>query len=116
MRFLVDECTGPAVAAWLRTQGHDVVSVYEESPGVGDEHVLNRAFSEGRILVTVDKDFGEKVFRDRLQHCGIVLLRLADLRPANKVNAIERLLTAFADELSSRFIVVSETQVRFAQR
>src|SRR5579872_1322935 len=27
MRFLVDECTGPAVAAWLRTEGHDVFSV-----------------------------------------------------------------------------------------
>ena len=22
MRFLVDECTGPAVAEWLRTQNH----------------------------------------------------------------------------------------------
>jgi uncharacterized protein with PIN domain len=32
MRFLVDECTGPAVAKWLREQGHDVVSVYDESP------------------------------------------------------------------------------------
>jgi len=26
MRFLVDECTGPAVAEWLRMDGHDVVS------------------------------------------------------------------------------------------
>lgn len=25
MRFLVDECTGPAVAQWLRLQNHDVV-------------------------------------------------------------------------------------------
>jgi hypothetical protein len=23
MRFLVDECTGPAVASWLRDQNHD---------------------------------------------------------------------------------------------
>ena len=25
MRFLVDECTGPAVALWLRQQNHDVI-------------------------------------------------------------------------------------------
>jgi predicted nuclease of predicted toxin-antitoxin system len=31
MRFLVDECTGPQVARWLREQGHDVFSVYERS-------------------------------------------------------------------------------------
>ncbi len=31
MRFLVDECTGPVVAQWLREQGYDVFSVFEES-------------------------------------------------------------------------------------
>jgi uncharacterized protein with PIN domain len=30
MRFLVDECTGPAVAHWLRLQNHDVVSVFDD--------------------------------------------------------------------------------------
>jgi len=27
MKFLVDECTGPAVADWLRHQNHEVLSV-----------------------------------------------------------------------------------------
>ena len=34
MRFLVDECTGPAVAQWLRAQKHEVFSVYEEARGM----------------------------------------------------------------------------------
>lgn len=34
MRFLVDECTGPAVARWLREHQHDVFSVYEEARGM----------------------------------------------------------------------------------
>ena len=29
MQFLVDECTGPAVAEWLRNQKHEVFSVFE---------------------------------------------------------------------------------------
>jgi len=29
MRFLVDECTGPNAAAWLRGQGYEVFSAYE---------------------------------------------------------------------------------------
>jgi len=33
MRSLVDECTGPAVARWLREQSHDVFSVYDEAQG-----------------------------------------------------------------------------------
>jgi len=28
MKFLVDECTGPGVASWLRDQNHDVFSVF----------------------------------------------------------------------------------------
>jgi len=34
MRFLVDECTGPAVAEWLRNQKHEVFSVFEEARGM----------------------------------------------------------------------------------
>jgi len=30
MRFLVDECTGPAVADWLRDRAHEAFSVYED--------------------------------------------------------------------------------------
>ena len=37
MRFLVDESTGPAVAAWLRAQGYEVFSVYDEARGMVDE-------------------------------------------------------------------------------
>jgi Domain of unknown function (DUF5615) len=33
MRFLVDECTGPAIATWLRSLRHDVLSVYDEARG-----------------------------------------------------------------------------------
>jgi predicted nuclease of predicted toxin-antitoxin system len=80
MRFLVDECTGPAVARWLRAQQHDVFSVYDEARGIGDEEVIERAFAENRVLVTNDKDFGEKIFRERLPHRGVILLRLADDR------------------------------------
>ena len=34
MRFLIDECTGPAVARWLREQNHEVFSLYEEARGL----------------------------------------------------------------------------------
>jgi hypothetical protein len=46
MRFLVDECTGPAVAAWLKDEGHDVYSVYDESPGTKDAEIIRRAVDE----------------------------------------------------------------------
>ncbi len=65
MRFLVDECTGPAVAEWLCGQGYEVFSVYEEACGLDDDAIIQKAFMEGWILITNDKSFGEKIYRDR---------------------------------------------------
>ena len=47
MRFLVDECTGPGVARWLRQQGHEVYSVFDESRGIDDDSVLRLALVAG---------------------------------------------------------------------
>ncbi|CAN5819172.1 hypothetical protein BH24ACI1_BH24ACI1_13640 [soil metagenome] len=64
MRFLVDECTGPKVAEWLRAQNHEVFSVFDEMRGADDEQIIQKAFAENWLLITNDKDFGEKVYRN----------------------------------------------------
>jgi predicted nuclease of predicted toxin-antitoxin system len=116
MRFLVDECTGPAVARWLEEQGHEVYSVYEKIRGADDEEIIKRAFAEQWIVITNDKDFGEKVYREKYPHRGIILLRLQNDRVAPKIAAIKRVLDHYADRLVDRFVVVTEKTVRFSRR
>ena len=60
MRSLVDESTGPWVAQWLRKHGHEVFSVFEQSRGIDDEEIIQKAFTENWILITNDKDLGIK--------------------------------------------------------
>ena len=115
MRFLVDECTGPKVAAWLRDEGHEVFSVFDEARGSEDNQVIQKAYDENWILLTNDKDFGEKVYRERRPHRGIIFMRLEDERAANKIQVLRQLLESYADRLEDQFVVVSETQVRFAK-
>ncbi|HKQ04407.1 MAG TPA: DUF5615 family PIN-like protein [Blastocatellia bacterium] len=115
MRFLVDECTGPKVARWLRGQGHNVFSVYEQARGMDDEAIIVKAFDENWVLITNDKDFGEKVYREHRPHRGVIFLRLKDERASNKVETLRRLLEAYADRLPDCFVVVSEIRVRFAK-
>jgi predicted nuclease of predicted toxin-antitoxin system len=116
MRFLVDECTGPAVAEWLREQKHEVFSVYEEARGMNDDLIIQKAFIENWILITNDKDFGEKVYRERRPHHGVILLRLEDERAVNKIETIQRLLKTHTDRIIDQFIVVTGTKVRFARQ
>lgn len=116
MRFLVDECTGPAAAAWLRQQNYQVFCVYTEARGLDDDSLLEKAYQEHWILITSDKDFGEKIFRESRPHRGVILLRLEDQRPEAKIAAIGKLLARYLDQLSDRFVVVTETRVRFARK
>jgi predicted nuclease of predicted toxin-antitoxin system len=92
-----------------------VFSVYDEARGIDDDEVIKRAFAENRVLVTNDKDFGEKVYRERLPHRGAILLRLADERSVTKIDVLQRLLSAYADHIPGQFVVVTETKIRFAR-
>jgi predicted nuclease of predicted toxin-antitoxin system len=115
MRFLVDECTGPAVAGWLREQGYEVFSVFDSARGLDDIAIVQKAFSENWILITNDKDFGEKVYREKHPHHGVILLRLEDERAIAKIYVLGQLLVNHAERLPDQFVVVTEDTVRFAK-
>ena len=91
----------------MREQGYEVSSVFGEARGATDEEVIRRAGRENRVLVTSDKDFGEKVFRKGLPHEGIVLLRLKDRRAPRQMKLIQELLRQ-EDRLVGRFLVVGD--------
>jgi len=79
-----------------------------------DDDIIHKAFPENWILMTNDKNFGEKVYRERRPHKGVVLLRLEDERAAIKIETVSRLLESYADRLPDQFVVVTDTAVRFA--
>ena len=112
MEFIVDECTGLAVAEHLRKGGHDVVVVAESMSQAEDDAILNKAIHEKRILITNDKDFGELIFRRGFSHHGVLLLRLQDDSADNRVRVVKAVLEQYGDFLKKSFIVASEGQVR----
>ena len=116
MCFLVDECTGPKVAAWLRDNDYEVFSVFEDARGMEDDDIIQKAVEENWILITNDKDFGDKVYRDGHLHRGIILLRLEDERAASKIEVLSRLLKSYLLRLPDSFVVATERQVRFARK
>ncbi len=112
MKLLVDESTGTSVVACLLAAGHDAASVAEVMPQATDEAILHRAVSEGRIVVTNDKDFGELIYRTGWKHRGVVLLRLRDERPQNKVRVMEAVLGRVGERLQDHYVVATEAGIR----
>ena len=112
MRFLADENFPLDAVEALHQQGHDIVWIRTASPGISDPEVLSRAQMEDRILLTLDKDFGELAFRAKLPaDSGVVLFRItapSSLVVAQKVVAAINL----RDDWAGHFSVVEDDKVR----
>lgn len=112
MRLLADECCHADLVQLLRDAGHDVLSIAEAQPSIGDRDVLEMAAATERVLVTDDKDFGELAVM-RQQPCrGVVLLRTHSIDPAFEAKRIADLIAAHGPELSGMFCVIEESRFR----
>lgn len=106
MKLLLDTCVWGGVRAELVAVGYDVIWTGDWVEDPGDEEILAAAYSQGRILVTLDKDFGELAIVLRTPHCGI--LRLVNLTTKQQSVVCLRVLALYGDELASGAIVTAE--------
>ncbi len=66
MKFLANENFPYPSIKILRDNDLEVFSIGEESGGISDIEVLNRAVIEDLIILTFDRDYGELLFKYRL--------------------------------------------------
>ncbi|MBM3757995.1 MAG: hypothetical protein FJW38_28935 [Acidobacteria bacterium] len=112
MKFVADENFPGAALRLLRRSGFDVASIAEAHPGIPDTEVLALASSEGRTLLTFDKDFGELAFRRGLPaSCGVILFRIGLLGPAESAELALATLQSGV-EWAGHFCVVNNRKIR----
>lgn len=112
MKFLVDRCAGTRLAAWLEADGHDVRGAWALDPDPGDAALLHVAAKEGRILVTIDSDFGTLVFLLGADHAGIV--RLPDLPARARIALMADLLARHGPDLAGAIVTVRGGRIRIS--
>ena len=114
MRFFVDRCVGRRLADWLRQKSHDVREARELSPDPGDAALLRLAVEEGRILVTIDSDFGTLVYLAGAAHAGII--RLPDVPAPARITLMEQILARHGEtDLASAIVTVKGSRIRFTR-
>lgn len=112
MRILADENIARSIVTWLRTQGHDVLSASESRAQTPDVDLLIEAETQGYVILTEDKDFGDLVFRDRRNSHGVVMLRLEDLPASLRLARLQAVWAVIEAGMPGSFLVVTETKVR----
>ena len=106
MKILLDACVWGGASEELKSAGHDVVWAGEWREDPGDEEILDRAHRERRVLVTLDKDFGELAIVHGTPHSGII--RLVSLSSKQQASACLRVINLHCDELKSGAIITVE--------
>jgi len=106
LKVLLDTCVWGGVRKTLSEAGHDVIWAGDWLSDPGDEEILHRAHQESRVLVTLDKDFGELAVVRGQAHTGIV--RLVALSTSQQVDVCLAVLTRYGSELNAGAIVTAE--------
>ena len=106
MKLLLDTCVWGGAIKTLEAAGHDVVWTCDWSEDPGDEEILAKAHNEGRILVTLDKDFGELAIVKGKPHSGI--LRLVELSANQQGLVCLRVIETYGQVLQAGAIITVE--------
>lgn len=77
MKFLADMGISPKLVARLNAEGHDAVHLVERGwERFTDAQIVDRAALEGRVILTVDLDFGALLAPSRRRWPSVIIFRL----------------------------------------
>lgn len=116
MNIKLDENLGSLrVATWLRLAGHDVATVREQGlTSTPDEELIVICHQEGRILVTSDRGFGNRMKYNPSDYSGIIILRLPSRSKfADWREAIETLIAGLeAADVAGKLWIISNGNIQ----
>ena len=112
LKFVIDVGVGKSVEDFLVERGYKVTIIRSINPSLEDEKILNLAVKQGAIVVTMDKDFGELVYKSNKPHKGVLLLRLEDESSAETVRVVRHILESFSDKIAGKFCVYQQGRFR----
>ena len=111
MKLLLDTCVWGGAAKELAAAGHDVRWIGEADPDPGDEIIMHTAHTEGRVLITLDKDFGELAIVYGKPHSGII--RLVKLSGRQQGSYCLAVLERFEHDLNrGAILTITKDRVR----
>ncbi len=98
LKFLVDVGVGKKVEEFLLEKKYDSKAVRSLDQSMPDQEIIRLAALEKRIVITMDKDFGELV---------------EDATGSEKQQVIAKILAQYADNMKNNFCVYQNKKFRF---
>jgi predicted nuclease of predicted toxin-antitoxin system len=106
VKLFLDTGIGRGVCDAFRALGYDILWAGDWAENPGDQKIVKSAFQDHRILVTLDKDFGEPAVVLEQPHGGII--RLVNWSIRRQADICFTLLDRYAVDLLTGAIVTAE--------
>jgi predicted nuclease of predicted toxin-antitoxin system len=105
VKLLADSCMSPSMVERLIEAGVDVDWVGNWPADPGDPNVLRAAHAAGRVLVTIDRGFGQLAVRYHNEHSGIIVIRKA--LAVDHAEITLRVIATHAADLAKGAVVIA---------
>jgi predicted nuclease of predicted toxin-antitoxin system len=114
LRLLFDAMMSPQLAIELRSLGHDALHVADlDLHHAPDTEILDRAASEGRVVVTADLDFPRLLALSESAQAAVILFRGGDFDTAWARQRLQQVLSSVPEnELAASLVVVERERIR----
>jgi predicted nuclease of predicted toxin-antitoxin system len=80
--------------------------------GRDDRYILEMSYADERFVLTHDSDFGTLAINEGAPCCGIIYVRLKNLKVENVCSVLEKLLKVDIEVVKGSIIVVEDARVR----
>jgi len=113
MVFLANENFPKPSVTILRKAGFEIKSVAEETPGISDSEVIERAKRQHLVILTFDRDYGQLIFRDQsINPPAVVYFRYKGMNPEFAGTVLLDMLTKEKNSLEGNFTVIEKASIR----
>ncbi|MDQ1352266.1 MAG: hypothetical protein QG657_2572 [Acidobacteriota bacterium] len=110
--YLFDENIAIIVKDYFKRKGFKCEAVKELMKGETDSRIGQYALTNNKIIITLDKDFGEIFFNMGI---SVILLRLRNALPERIIDYLEKFFqerTGFTEKELPRLVVITEKKTR----
>jgi predicted nuclease of predicted toxin-antitoxin system len=111
-KFIVDVGVGRMIEKWLVAQNFLVIAVRDLNAEMEDIDIVELANKEDAIIITMDKDFGDLIFKLKNKHKGVLLLRLEDAVAEEKLAVIQNIFPENLPVVKNNFAVYQNGKLR----
>jgi predicted nuclease of predicted toxin-antitoxin system len=110
-KIIIDVGVGRIIEEWLSLH-FEIISIRKLNHEMPDLDILKLANEEHALIITMDKDFGELIYKQFSFHHGILLLRLEDAVAEEKLSVIQNIFLNSYSRIKNNFSVYQNGKLR----